>query len=160
MKQLIEKHYKENYDNCIRIVKRRAGSMEGAEDVVQEAYTRALHFASSFNPTINSFDTWFSRILLNSLRDYQRSERMVGMSVEIDDRDIEPIHDYTDSKIGMEELSKFIDTEPGSLKYEIVRLYFSLDYTPRDIAKLLDADRNTVRRYVWEFRTKLKEIYG
>jgi len=66
--KVIEDYYRKNFKRLVNISRGRAGSYHNAEDVVQEAFTRALKYHKSYNPAMTAFDAWFSRILDNSLR--------------------------------------------------------------------------------------------
>ena len=60
---IIEEFYKENFDKLVVQLSRRAGSLENAEDIVQEAFLRALTYKDAYNPKLNQFSTWFNGIL-------------------------------------------------------------------------------------------------
>lgn len=69
---IITQHYKDNYRRLIKRMTFRAGTEWDAEDVVQEAYARALRYQDSFDGT--NFDRWFNTILNNALREHKNNE--------------------------------------------------------------------------------------
>ena len=85
MHKQIENHYKENYGRILKRMTFRAGGIHQAEDIVQEAYCRALKYYSELK--VEEFDRWFSMILNNAYNDYKRDE--IGLSY-IEDED-EPL---------------------------------------------------------------------
>lgn len=63
----IEGHYRKNRIRLVKIMSRRTG-YTNAEDVIQEAYCRALRSWDAFTPGSN-FETWFRSICDNSHKD-------------------------------------------------------------------------------------------
>ncbi len=64
----IEAHYRDNYKRLERSIGHRVG-YTNSEDAVQEAYTRALKYWSSFDPDEGTFTQWFTSILNNAQKD-------------------------------------------------------------------------------------------
>ena len=65
--KIFDAHYRANYETLVKKLRSFAGSHHGAEDVVQEAYTRGLqHYDEE---RIEDFNAWFNTILGNALKD-------------------------------------------------------------------------------------------
>ena len=65
---VIENHFRKNYKKQVGYITNRVPhkSHALAEEVVQEAYCRALKYFKGFDPTRSNFSTWFNRILNNA----------------------------------------------------------------------------------------------
>lgn len=85
MREAIEEFYRENCDLYVRRLSRQAGSYSNAEDVVQEAFLRALQYSDSYTISDNNnLEKWFNSILRRALVDFKRIETKQGMVVETD----------------------------------------------------------------------------
>lgn len=67
----VEQHYRENFDRLVSVYSRRFGH-HNAEDIVQEAYTRALTYLHTYHGP--SFDAWLSKILFRCVSDCLREQ--------------------------------------------------------------------------------------
>ena len=83
--KLIEDYYRENFDSLVIRTINKAGGKANAEDIVQEAFTRALTYYTSYVPDIYEFGAWFSRILDNTSKDFHRVEKNKGMVIDVDE---------------------------------------------------------------------------
>lgn len=155
---VIEKHYAENYKKFVKTILRRAGSWENAEDIVQESYSRALQYTSSYDQS-RPFDGWFITILNNTLRRYKSDERKLGMSTEYEEERDEGfvLDDWAGDLIVR--ISQDIHKQPDPYR-DIYRLYFLKQYTPREIVMVLDVTSDTVRSAVKRFKKVLEVKYG
>jgi len=158
MQKEIEQHYIENYGKFVKILTNRAGSVQGAEDVIQDAYERALRYKNSFNPNLQEFGGWFNGILNNALRCYKLNERCLGMSVEYDEEreEGEPLLEWQQNTIDcvLAEVDKRKFVERQALY-----LYFFRQYKPRDIVQVLEITNAYVRTLVKKFKKEMKAKY-
>ena len=83
---MIEQFYKENYNILVKRIQARRMQECDAEDVVQEAFVRALKYADSFNPDFHEIGAWFNTILNNSFKEY-RHDNYTGDYSFCDDRE-------------------------------------------------------------------------
>lgn len=153
----LESFYKETFDRYVKRMRNRAGTKEAAEDVVQEAFLRAVKYFDSYNPT-QPLENWFYRILNNSLKDFKNKEK--GHSTDqFDEEDV----DGTNCRMMSQDLWKQVQLEISQYDdeyYEILSLYFEHQYNPRDICKIVDMKYKTVETFVQRFKTMIKEKYG
>jgi RNA polymerase sigma factor (sigma-70 family) len=81
---ILEAHYRKYYDKLVGM-KGRGHVGHLAEEIVQEAYTRALEQWEKFDPNTASFSTWFGTKILPQAADYMMwQERRHGMHESID----------------------------------------------------------------------------
>jgi len=75
---LVERHY----DGVLRLLKKRLGNNADAEDIAQQAFTKAFENIRSYSPKY-AFSTWVYSIANNSYIDFVR-KRKPGSTVSID----------------------------------------------------------------------------
>lgn len=159
MNKLLEKFYRENRFRLVKIMSNRAGSVSNAEDVVQDAFERALKYSNSFQPEKQKLGAWFNTILNNALRDFKVNERRMGMSVEYDER-----KDEGDFVLELEEdILESVKKDIAEKSYPLSRalyLYFFCQYKPRDIVQVLPISNTYVRTGVKEFKQQMSSGYG
>lgn len=159
MHKQIRQHYAENFDKFVKRYANRAGGIHDAEDVVQEAYTRALKYGNSFDPTVQEFGGWFNSILNNALRDHKKDERLLGMSVEYKEEfdDLTPLLEWEDNLIA--EIKKDVARKPAQVR-QAIWLYIFKQYKPREIAQVVDISNAYIRTAVKEFKQEMRKKYG
>ena len=155
----IELYYQEERKNLINKVKRRAGGEVNAEDVVQEAFTRALKYQNSFDETKRPFEAWFNTILNNALRDFQRQERLYGMNIELDEEKIDGVDMKEIRGVVKGEIRKLIHNQPEP-KATILRLHFNKGYRTREIVDVVDVPLGTVFTTINRFKQEVEKVYA
>jgi RNA polymerase sigma factor (sigma-70 family) len=153
---LIEDHYKKNKDGLIKTFRRILRSHHLAEEVVQEAYTRALTYYKAFNKN-SSFDKWFSMILTNSMKDKTAAERMHGQNLD-DERDLELPHPGFNI-VYLDQVRQFIESQPGNVR-NILTFYFFNQLSSREIAEIVPERDTKIRQIIMEFREQLRDRFG
>lgn len=156
---ILAEFYKERREDLLRRLNYGAGSPEAAEDVLQEAFVRALIYWDTFNPEHKELGAWFNTIMRNSLRDFKREEWLFGMGEEFD----EELYDPQEMPINESELVKkiyeLVDDKIADHQ-EILLLYFEKHYSPKDIANITEFKVKTIKQVVWRFKTEVIERYG
>jgi len=156
--ELITNHYLANYNKLVKTSQRRVPdhSLALAEEVVQEAYARALKYFVTFNPKINSFDVWFKKILRNATNDCRFTEQERGVTYQLD----ENIEDVSVTK---EEKKQYIDilyiiyNTYNNRDKEILLLFFLYNYTSKDISEYTGIKDTTIRQIILRFRNKIRD---
>jgi len=165
---IVEQHYIKNSNRLIKMLRGRVGTIPNAEDVVHEAYARALRFLSAWNTNYLadegtrevSFGNWFKVILNNATRDHQRVERAKGMSVAPSEENMgeRALYWDTDSSL-LEQIQEDIDALPQDDR-SIMHLYFNMQYAPREIVQLMEGITDTaVRQRIFRFKRAMQEKY-
>lgn len=158
MKEQIEKYYRENFNRLVKAYRNRCGSVETAEDVIQEAFALALQYQSSYRPEYSNFKAWFDRICLNAFRKRMREDRLLGMSEELDEELIEQDELRLFEMQITDDLKKEMAKKPAHMA-EILDLYFIKQYHPRDIQMVTEANYKTIQQTVLRFQQDMKERY-
>lgn len=153
---IVTLHYKENYRKLIKKMTFRAGTEWDAEDVVHEAYARALRYIDSFDG--RDFNRWFTTILNNCLREHKNNEKgLTHQSFDEDDVDGTPCTHYPDRVI--QEIYDLIDTKSVA-QIEVLSLHFKQGYSARDISKITDHPYKATHQIILRFRNELRDLYG
>ena len=156
--KLIEEHYR---TNSKRLVKRFSGvgrSRHNSEDLVQEAYTRALQYWKSFNAEKfsdeNSFDKWFMRIVVNCMKDKIKEEKEHGAVSGVDvPADVRP---NVLNRLIIEDVRKIIAKEAENIRY-ILTLFFFEQYKGAEIAEIVPESHSYIRLLIHNFRKHLRD---
>lgn len=160
MKQKLEQLFKDKYQVYVKRMSFRAGSPQGGEDVVMEAFARALKYQNSFNR--DNIEAWFNTIMVNALRDYQREQRMNGMTTEFLEEHEAVGFDKVEDKNLVAKLEQQIAAyqEPSQT---ILRLMFLQGYKAHEVIQVVPhTNANAVRVMAHRFRKdmfdKFKEV--
>lgn len=159
MHKLIENHYRENFGKLVKIFANRAGGAYNSEDVVQEAFERAIRYQNSFDPERQEFGGWFNGIINNSLREFKIAERRLGMGVEYNEDmdDVIPLMEWEEDLI--ENVKEDIAKKPEAVR-QALYLYIFQQYKPREIAQIVDMSNAYIRTSVKEFKQEMRKKYG
>ena len=153
--ELLEQYYRDNREALIKKIKNRAITPENAEDIIQEAFLRAWKYWPSFDPNIGHIEPWFGIILNNSLKDYMKSVRLLGMAYELDEDKLEPHEVNWDELTKDRDIDALLSTKNG-LRREVLTLALKYNYTTKEIGQLINANKRTISQYIWEFKQELK----
>lgn len=152
---LIEKHFVANRSRLVKKMFFRSGNMEDAEDIVQEAYYRALKYARGYDGM--HFDQWFSTILNNCLRDQKNMQNNHSLDM-FDEEEAEgsPCTHYSEHV--MREVYELIATK-SLVQQEVLNLHFQQEYSPIDISRMTEHSYAKCHQIILRFRNELKDLY-
>lgn len=157
MHEIIHQHYLNNHQKLVKRYSFRAGGVHQAEDIVQEAYARALKY---FNPDrIDDFDKWFSIILVNSFNDTMRDT--IGMSYldEDDETSLGEVPCNILDNQTRKEVYDLISTKAPS-QAEVLTLHIRHGYGVTDIHRQMEVTKGYVSRIIGEFHKELETLYA
>jgi RNA polymerase sigma-70 factor (ECF subfamily) len=152
-----EQLYSDHAEALFGFLAYRTGDRALAEDLLGEAFLRAVRARKRYDPAKASAKTWLYAIALNCLRDQQRKagaesraiERSaVAVAGEVHDPGIEGIESRDQVERAMTVLS---DEER-----EVVALRYGGDLTGPEMAKLLDEKLTTVEGRLYRALRKLR----
>ncbi len=155
--QQVELHYRENFKTLVKRISYRSKTVWNAEDIVQEAYLRALKYSGSYLEG-STFNNWFSRILSNTLKDFMRAERDYAGMDEVEEEDELVEDDSLPNNIRLS-LRKAIHDLPQDEK-EIIELNLVYGYDLRQIVQIVDVKYSRVHQVIQKFKKELKEKYN
>lgn len=157
--KILEDYYKANFDKLVNRQSRRAGTPWNAEDVVQEAFTKALKHIDKYNVDV-PFEGWFVTILNNTMRDYKRDERNYGMGLEINE-DLH-IDESEADKERVDMSSRLLDQmsmfrRPAK---DVLYLHYVKQYKPGEIEAVLGVKPATSVKIVQRFKKQMIAMFG
>lgn len=134
LEDLIEQ-YKLTRNKHVKLMSRiLGGDHAAAEDVVQEAYARAIQYYGSYDSSRGELMPWFNRILFNALRDIQR---------EYNNRPPDNIEDFSvedvlePAKIPSSLVDQ-IEAVVNEKHQRVLYLFFILGYSSREVSEIED----------------------
>ena len=152
----IEEHYRRNRKGLINAVINRVPNKSRAlaEEVVQEAYCRALAYWPSFDPERGEFKTWFNRILYNAGNDCVASE---GNSISLDDEEYDVagfllVDDDIPKDVALL-IQKSMEKQRPEV-YEVLHMFFNLGFKTIDIEKCTDFTHTNIRKLIYRFKVE------
>lgn len=153
----IEGHYREKYETVVKTIGRSFNNFQDAEDVVQEAYTRACQYWDSYDAEVSIFDTWFEGVLENCLKDKKKDLKLQGGTIEYKvERDTRAINPSSLSKRELENIDELISKRPEHMQ-KILRLHLWKGYDISDIEKVVPEKWDNIRTIVMRFKKELRE---
>jgi RNA polymerase sigma-70 factor (ECF subfamily) len=134
----LERLFRAHWPRAYRAAHLVTGDAAAAEDIAQEAFLAALRNLDRFDRR-RPFGPWLHRIVVNRAIDWSRA-RALRSEVEADDS---LAADDADAPAELPQLVRALAALPPDQRAVIV-LRHLLEYTPGEIAELLDLPRGTV----------------
>lgn len=153
--QVIGDYYTKNRSSLIKKVSGRACTPENAEDIVHNAFAKALRY---WSPDVRDLDAWFGTMLSACLKDFMRDERNYGMAMEFDEEEAEGIEMSSLS----DDIKQKIKKEIGfaSLKNQkVLSLYYVQGHSVAEITQITDLKPKHVKLIAQRFRDHMQERY-
>lgn len=153
-----DKLYREQYKVQVCVINRCVHNMELSEDIVQEAYSRALKYQTSFDENRSSIKTWFNRIMFNVLRDSKKVSKKV-VEEEFDEAGVleDPKFERSDDNLNL--IQSEIDLVRNENTKFILRLFYILGYRTDEIVKVVDVTQTQITSTCWRFKARLLNKY-
>ena len=156
----LESYYTANFDKLVSYYSHRTGNISDAEDVVQEAFYRAIRYQESYSEHARDFETWFFTIARRAFYDLKRDRLKMGMTTLMEEALVEDTVDmdgYEQKLAG--EIEELINQKKDPEHRSILYLYFIRNYKPSDIVNVVDTSNATIRQIVWRFKQEVKDRY-
>jgi RNA polymerase sigma factor (sigma-70 family) len=152
----LEDYYADNFNNLVKRITNQAGNVHNAEDVVQEAFVRAIQYLPSYDGKL-PFENWFSRILQNALRQFKLEERNYGMNMSNEEVDI-PCPICLENKRLVHDVKNYIRANIPKDEQEILILYYIRGYSFQDIVRITDEKYRRVNYVVYKFNDTIQKL--
>jgi RNA polymerase sigma factor (sigma-70 family) len=155
-----ERLYEDHAPALFGFLAYRTGDRALAEEVMSEAFERALRARKRYDPAKASAKTWLYSIAQNCLRDHQRR---AGAEVRALDRvgapgaiDFDPALERAETR---DELGRALATLSEEER-EVVALRYGGELTAKEAAKVLGESQTTVEGRLYRALRKLREQLG
>ncbi|MEN3342575.1 MAG: hypothetical protein V7644_1979 [Actinomycetota bacterium] len=149
MEQLFRRHWPRAYRAALLVV----GDGAAAEDIAQESFLAAVRALDRFDRR-RPFGPWLHRIVVNRAIDWARA-RALRRELGADDAP-EPAAPLRETPERARELASAL-AELGPEHRAVIVLRYLLDYTPGEIAELLELPRGTVNSRLRRGLDRLEE---
>ena len=134
-----------NYPRYISVARKYLGSLEDAEDCVQEAFLKVIRYKGTFN-NVGSLEGWIKRIVINTAIDSYRRRRTNKVTY---DTDLVDRYDYSE-----EEDKPYMEGVPNQLVIDaieslstsykkVAKMYLLDGYKHHEIAEVLNISLGT-----------------
>lgn len=154
-----DKFYRKNFKVQVNVINKCVKDRELAEDIVQEAYTRAIIYQSSFREDKSTIKTWFNKIMFNVLHDTTNLNSKLDEQ-EITDELITPDPAYERNEENLNLIQKEIDEIYNEDHSFILYLFYILGYRTDEIIKVVDVTQTQITSACFRFKKKLLDKYG
>jgi RNA polymerase sigma-70 factor (ECF subfamily) len=135
----------------------RTGDRALAEDVLSDAFERALRSRHSFDPNKGADKTWLYSIALNRLRDLQRRSAVEARAInELSLNNPPETPGFEDDVLDAQAVRRALMTLPENER-EALALRFGADLTVPEIAALLGEPLSRVEGRVYRGLRKLRD---
>lgn len=141
-----------------RLVARRLmQDPDDADDLVQDAFLRALEKIGSFD-IARAFEPWFTRLLVNLGLDLRRKQKV--RRTEVYDPELVPGTARTDEEVERAELGDFLKRALDRLpdRQRLIVSLFEIDgHSTEEVASMLEVSQVTIRWHLHQARRTLRE---
>jgi RNA polymerase sigma-70 factor, ECF subfamily len=145
----LERLFRAHWPRAFRAAQLVTGDAAAAEDIAQEAFLAAVRHLDRFDRR-RPFGPWLHRIVVNRAIDWTRARRLRA-EVELGDYLPAPAQPEPDGSLGR-------IAELSAEHRAVIVLRYVLEYTPGEIAELLDLPRGTVNSRLRRGLDRLKEL--
>ena len=149
----------EDLPKSLRFALRLTGCQEMAEEVVQEALSRAARAADSFRGE-SQFRTWFYRIVISAFRDQLAATTRHCCSGELSDELADPHGEDPSAATLTHELRNLVARRIAGLpsrQREVLVLTTYEQMRPREVAEVLGISESNVHVNLHHARARLRE---
>ncbi len=148
----LERLFRAHWPRAFRAAQLVTGDAAAAEDIAQEAFLAAVRNLDRFDRR-RPFGPWLHRIVVNRAIDWTRARKLRG-EVELGDYYAAPPGpESADGTLG-----RIADLPPEHRAVVVLR--YVLEYTPGEIAELLELPRGTVNSRLRRGLDRMKEEEG
>ena len=154
-----EELYRRHSGRLFNLVLRMAGSVEAAEDLLQEVFLQVHRKLSGFRGD-STLATWLYRLAMNHCLDYLRGReaRMGRITGSIDEEDAaEPVAPGPVGPITRMDLERAIAQLPAGCRAAFL-LHDVEGFEHREVAAMLEVSEGTSKSQVHKARRKLRAI--
>jgi RNA polymerase sigma-70 factor (ECF subfamily) len=145
----LERLFREHWPRAHRAAFLVTGDSAAAEDIAQEAFLSAIRHLDRFDRR-RPFAPWLHRIVVNRAIDWTRARRLRA-EVELGDH----VASSPPPEVDGSAFARIADLAPEHRAVVVLR--YVLEYTPGEIASLLDLPRGTVNSRLRRGLDRLQE---
>jgi RNA polymerase sigma-70 factor (ECF subfamily) len=151
---MLAEYYKKNKQRHVNAIRNKIKPPCSAEDIVQDAFVRAVRSYHSFDKRKGSFNSWFSKILHYTYLDYLKGQPSLG--------EVIPMKDWVDYNLVTEDnLSIITCIAKTDERYrELLTLFYIKGYSIKEVHDIVQLSETMIKQVCYRFRRALKEEWG
>jgi RNA polymerase sigma-70 factor (ECF subfamily) len=154
--ELVQRHSRRAFSIAFRLLQQR----EDAEDVVQDAFIRALEHMHTLERG-RPFRPWFHRIVVNHALNFRRSRAIRTMeAIPLDARSLAALPDRDAERAALRDRLTIALEQLTEKQRTIVQLADLEEFTSAEIAEIMDMPDGTVRWHLHQARRTLRQALG
>ena len=154
--KIIQEHYVENRQKLVKRLTFMCGNdSHAAEDVVQEAYYRALKYFESYDG--RNISHWINRIIHAAFIDYKNYENGHPLEGLAEEEGIPVQCEFLPAHM-MKEIYELIETK-SNVQIEVLTMHFKHEYTAKDVALITEYSYAQCHKIISRFREELRQLY-
>jgi len=151
--------FKEEYIVLVKRIRARGMQKCDAEDVVQEAFYRALKYSKTYDKERQKIGAWFNTILNNAFKDYRHANFTGEYSFREEDEEIGgELEEFTFNKQVVKEIEQYISTLPEEER-NVLHSVFIIGYSYKACVQVFGIPFARVQFILQEFRKEMREKY-
>ena len=152
--EFLTDHYNKNFNKLVKRYSKRFDNATVGQDVVQEAYMKAIRYKDTYDPT-QPFENWFGVICYNAFRTLC-AEELGHATEDLDEFDVAGTETaYEMDRLWAQIIESIGDAKPEA--QEVLRLYFEKGYSIMEISEFHIMSHRQIRVHVYAFKKKIKE---
>lgn len=154
----IEELYTKNKEKYIRSIRKILRNNESkAEDIVQNAFVRAIEYWPTYDPSRSKVENWFSRILFNELNRYIRKDRKHNAE-DIDKYYFIEGVDYNEILENYYTINSIISSIQDKFIGQILRCIYLQGYSVREASKMCHTSESNIKQVCKRFRENYDKV--
>jgi RNA polymerase sigma-70 factor (ECF subfamily) len=154
--ELVQRHSRRAFSIAYRLLQQR----EDAEDVVQDAFIRALEHMHTLERG-RPFRPWFHRIVVNHALNFRRSRSIrTTEAIPVDTRALGALPDRDAERAALRDRLTIALEQLPEKQRTIVQLADLEEFTSGEIAAIMDMPDGTVRWHLHQARRTLRQALG
>lgn len=151
--EFLADHHSKNFGKLVKRYARRFDNDHVGQDVVQEAYSKALRYRETYDAS-QPFENWFGVICFNAFRTIYAQEQG-HVAEDLDDMEIAGTETYYEMDRLWAQILEAIKKEKPEAQ-EVLRLYFDKGYTITEISEFHIMSHRQIRVHVYAFKYKIR----
>ena len=152
--EFLTDHYEKNFGKLVKRYARRFDNDHVGQDVVQEAYMKALRYRETYDSS-QPFENWFGVICYNAFRTLCAQE--LGHAAEdLDEFEVAGTETAYEMDRLWGQIIAAIDKQKPEA-HEVLRLYFEKGYTITEISEFHIMSHRQIRVHIYAFKHKIRD---
>lgn len=158
----IEEYYNSEFENLVKRFSFRCGCLQDAEDIVQEAFAKALAYVDSYDSTLGTVDKWVGAILYRCWLNKVNEIKLGGVTKPVESclKEIDPEEDSKILSATKKEIREHISSLADGDKKDVLSMHFISGMTESEIRFFTPhLTTSQIRGMIQLFRRKVIKRY-